>query len=322
MGPGRAGPCHRMGGRRGRSVGCHQRPRGGGDRLDLDPRALRQRGDGERRARRRRVAHEPGVDRVEGREVVDVGEEARRLDDVGEGAARRVEHRLEVAQHPLGLGLDAAPTSSPVAGSRPTWPAQNTRSSVAIAWLYGPTAAGRRVVLTARRVMSSAPPRLGWVVDASWPSRTARPLAGAVERPVAQARPDQRRPPRPRRPRKDRAPRGSVRSRTARSGAPRSRVSARRSATSPGRGRRRSRAARSLATARTPARRRGPRRARPGTGARAPARCSEVRRVPSPSSRRGRERGRTRRRPPCVETSSRGRHEQDAGGPAHGRAAA
>ena len=113
-----------------------------GDRLDLDQRALRQGRDGERRAGRRRVGHEPLVDRVERREVVDVGQEARRLDDVGERAAGRVEHGLEVAQRLLRLGLEPPSASWPVAGSSPSWPAQNTRSSVAIAWLYGPAAAG------------------------------------------------------------------------------------------------------------------------------------------------------------------------------------
>jgi hypothetical protein len=38
------------------------------------------------------------VHRVERREVVDVGEEAGRLDDVGEGAAGGVEHGREIAQ--------------------------------------------------------------------------------------------------------------------------------------------------------------------------------------------------------------------------------
>ena len=47
------------------------------------------------------------VDRVDRREVGDVGQEDRRLDDVRPGQAGGVEDGREVAQGPLGLGLDA-----------------------------------------------------------------------------------------------------------------------------------------------------------------------------------------------------------------------
>src|SRR5437879_13780258 len=47
------------------------------------------------------------------------------------------------------------PTSSPVWASSPSCPAQNTRSPAMIAWLYGPTGAGARSVLVARRSICS-----------------------------------------------------------------------------------------------------------------------------------------------------------------------
>ena len=133
-------------------------------RFDLDPGALRQGRHRERRAGRRRVGHALAVHRVDRREVADVGEEDRRLHDVRPGAAAGVEHGREVLERALRLRLDAASTSSPVAGSRPTWPEQKTRSSVKMPWLYGPMAAGRRPS-GSRRGSCSA---LSW---SCWPDR-------------------------------------------------------------------------------------------------------------------------------------------------------
>src|SRR5688572_3533107 len=73
--------------------------------------------------------------------------------------------------------------SSPVAGSTPIWPAQNTRLSTAIAWLYGPAAVGAALVLTARRVILVLPPLSahdGRRLD------ERRACSRAVERPEAQ----------------------------------------------------------------------------------------------------------------------------------------
>ena len=61
----------------------------------------------ERGTRRRRLREEARVDLVEGLEVGDVRQEARRLDDVGQAEARGVEDAPEVLQDALGLGLDA-----------------------------------------------------------------------------------------------------------------------------------------------------------------------------------------------------------------------
>src|SRR5436309_10196565 len=47
------------------------------------------------------------------------------------------------------------PTSWPVCASSASCPAQNTRSPATIAWLYGPTGAGARSVLVARRSICS-----------------------------------------------------------------------------------------------------------------------------------------------------------------------
>ena len=68
------------------------------------------------------IGHEPGVDRVERGEVVDVGQEAGRLDDVGEGAARP--HRAR----PRGCAGRARPAprrrrrARRSRGPRPSWP--------------------------------------------------------------------------------------------------------------------------------------------------------------------------------------------------------
>ena len=154
----------------------------------------------------------------------------RRLDDVGEADAGRVEHGAEVAQRALGLRLDAASTSSPVAGSTPSWPAQKTRSPATMAWLYGPTAAGAAVVAMAWRVMGWArwsgrapvvarpvdPDGRGSMIDRrvaiAESSATASPIVGSARRRRLGGRRCRLRPRA-----KDRASRGSGRSRTARS---------------------------------------------------------------------------------------------------------
>src|SRR4051794_31213770 len=79
-----------------------------GDRLDFDPRASRQGFYRERRARGRRVRHETAVDRVESREVVHVGQEARRFDNVAHRQSRGVEDGSQIEQDALGLSLDTA----------------------------------------------------------------------------------------------------------------------------------------------------------------------------------------------------------------------
>src|SRR5918993_3600238 len=78
-----------------------------GDGLDLDQAPLGQGRDLDRRARGRRVRHEAAVHGVHRREVADVREEDRGLDDVGPGETGRVQHGSEVAQRSLGLRLDA-----------------------------------------------------------------------------------------------------------------------------------------------------------------------------------------------------------------------
>ena len=75
------GSGHRRGGSSGVSTEA-------GDDLDLDPGPLRQRGDADRRAGRRRIGDEPAVDRVDRREVGHVDEEDRGLDDVAPGDSR------------------------------------------------------------------------------------------------------------------------------------------------------------------------------------------------------------------------------------------
>src|SRR2546430_9062201 len=49
----------------------------------------------------------------------------------------------------------APPTSSPLAGSSGSCPAQKMRSPATMAWLYGPTCAGARSLLVMRRSISS-----------------------------------------------------------------------------------------------------------------------------------------------------------------------
>ncbi len=43
------------------------------------------------------------------------------------------------------------PSSSPVAGSMPSWPETNTNPFALTAWLYAPSAAGASMVVTACR---------------------------------------------------------------------------------------------------------------------------------------------------------------------------
>ena len=88
----------------------------------------------------------PGVHAVHRREVIHVGEEDRRLDDVGEARTGRVEHRPEVRSVRSVSSSIVPCRTSWVAGSMAPWPAQKTRSPATMAWLYGPTAAGAFVV--------------------------------------------------------------------------------------------------------------------------------------------------------------------------------
>ncbi len=94
-----------------------------GDGLDLDETTLGQRADRERGARRRRIRHVPGVDGVDRREVVDVGQEDGRLDDVVAGQPGRIEHGGQVLQAPARPGPRRRPRRarrSP--GPSPSWP--------------------------------------------------------------------------------------------------------------------------------------------------------------------------------------------------------
>jgi hypothetical protein len=76
------------------------------DRLDLHERAARQRRHLHRRTRRRRCREALAVDLVDRREVFQIDEVNRRLDDAIERAACRGEHRAQVLHDPLGLRAD------------------------------------------------------------------------------------------------------------------------------------------------------------------------------------------------------------------------
>ena len=151
--------------------------------------------DAERRAGRRRIRHELPVDRVDGGEVVDVGEEDRRLHDVGE--ARRRPRRAPAG----GSAARARPgprrpsTSSPVAGSSPTWPEQNTRSPRRSPGCTARRAAGAPLVWIAWRVIgrSSRSRGSGRASGTSSPRRTAGRRRAPSTKPVLDGRPDGRR---------------------------------------------------------------------------------------------------------------------------------
>ena len=141
-------------------------------------------------------------------------------------------------------------TISPVAGSRPSWPEQNTRSPLAMPWLYGPMAAGApfgRDGLAGHGVRSSCPVRMVVAMIDGGPSPSRRDRAGCDGR-LGQPR----QLPEPLRA-KDRASTGSVRTRSARRPRVSVRVSARLTPTSPG-ATRSAAGSRSLAEASTPAR--------------------------------------------------------------------
>src|SRR5205823_2738026 len=75
------------------------------DGVDLELRAAaRQRRHGHRRAGRQRPGEVLGVDAVDSREVVDVGQEDRRLYHPVQRGAGRLHDRLDVLEDPPGLG--------------------------------------------------------------------------------------------------------------------------------------------------------------------------------------------------------------------------
>ena len=74
----------------------------------LDLGAAGERGDLDGRAGGLVIAERLGVDGVDRGELPDVGDEHRRLGDVGEARAAVAQHRGDVRQHLTGLGLDAA----------------------------------------------------------------------------------------------------------------------------------------------------------------------------------------------------------------------
>jgi hypothetical protein len=76
----------------------------------------------------------PGVDLVEPAEVLGVGVEDRRLDDVLHGRPGGDEHGGKAEQRPLGLGFDPLGIV-PLAGSVPAIPEQKTSPPATIAWL-------------------------------------------------------------------------------------------------------------------------------------------------------------------------------------------
>ena len=91
-----------------------------GDDLDLDGGAARQRRDLHRRARRLVAAEAPLVDRVQPREVAEVGHEDGRLHDVAEPRAGLGQHGGEVVEDLFRLRLDpSAMSPARVSGS---WP--------------------------------------------------------------------------------------------------------------------------------------------------------------------------------------------------------
>ncbi len=79
-----------------------------GDRVDLDQGALGQARGLNRRPRRRVRRKVAAVDLVHGAEVLQVGQEDRRLDDRAERRAPGDQHGAEVLEHALGLGADVA----------------------------------------------------------------------------------------------------------------------------------------------------------------------------------------------------------------------
>ncbi len=93
---------------RWRGAGNRSRSTGAAcDRLDLDQGAARQGGHLDGAAGRRGLDDVPGVDGVDRREVGQVGQEDRGLDDVGQRHAGGREDRLQVDQRPLRLVVDA-----------------------------------------------------------------------------------------------------------------------------------------------------------------------------------------------------------------------
>ena len=81
----------------------------GGDDFDFQHElGPRQAHDLDERARRRRVAEVPRADLPHGRRLVHVGDVGVHLHHVGELRARRVERRLQVLEHLLGLRLHVA----------------------------------------------------------------------------------------------------------------------------------------------------------------------------------------------------------------------
>ena len=88
---------------------------------------LRQRGDGDGRARGLRRAEVFVVDGVDGREIVHVDEEDRRFDDVVEPVSRRRRARLRDCRSTRSAWAATSPaTSSPVCGSSGIWPLQKS----------------------------------------------------------------------------------------------------------------------------------------------------------------------------------------------------
>ena len=92
--------------------GVNRRPAGvagarAGDRLDLHEAALGQRGDRHGRTGRRRIRHVPAVHAVDDPEVAHVGEEDRRLHDVGHGQPGGGQDGGQVVHRSLRLGRHA-----------------------------------------------------------------------------------------------------------------------------------------------------------------------------------------------------------------------
>src|SRR4051812_44716650 len=84
---------------------------------------LRQRRDPDRRSGRSVVAHRLDVDLVERREVGDVEQEDRHLDDVAEVRPRRLEHHGEVREDLTGLAADVRTRELATRGIDPCQPA-------------------------------------------------------------------------------------------------------------------------------------------------------------------------------------------------------
>jgi hypothetical protein len=107
------------------------------DGLDLDERAGRKPGHLDGRAGRRLVAHVLLVHLVHRREVVEVLQEHRRLDEPVETRARRLEDRAEVRQHQLGLVGDVVADDLGVIGLSASCPETKTKPFALIACEYG-----------------------------------------------------------------------------------------------------------------------------------------------------------------------------------------